>query len=193
MRTSRTIPGLAAALSLVLAACAPPEGAPGTGADASTEDASATGDPGPSAAGGATAGELAPAPDRAAILAATERYYDALSARDWDAFAAAFWPGATLTTVWQPPGTPSDTVTFTTVPEFVRQAPLGPGSREIFEERMVSSTTLQQGALAVVWARYEARFGDPGDITEWEGRDAITLLRHAGEWRITQIAYVADE
>lgn len=83
-------------------------------------------------------------------------------------------------------------MTFTTVPEFVEQATLGPGSREIFEGRMVSSTVLQQGALAVVWARYETRFGDPGDITEWKGRVAITLLRHAGEWRTTQIAYVAD-
>lgn len=190
MRTSRTTPGLAIALTLLLPACAPPEGAPGTGADASTGGAPAT-EGARSSREDPTAGEPAPAPDRAAILAAAERYYDALSARDWDAFASAFWPGATLATIWRPPGTPGDTVTFTTVPEFVEQAPLGPGSREIFEERMVSSTVL--GALAVVWARYEARFGDSGDITEWEGRDAITMLRHAGEWRITQIAYVADE
>ncbi len=26
-------------------------------------------------------------------------------------------------------------------------------------------------------------------VSEWEGLDAFTLLRHAGEWMITSLAY----
>ncbi len=48
-------------------------------------------------------------------------------------------------------------------------------------------------ALAQVWAAYEARFGDPGDIQEWTGIDAFTLLRFDGRWRIASIAFVAND
>ncbi len=126
------------------------------------------------------------------VLAELEQYYADLSSRDWERFADHFWPGATLTTVWQPPGDTLPRVTATTVPEFVAQAPLGPGSREIFEERMISAHVLGGPELVQVWARYAARFGDPGDIREWTGADAITLMKHDGRWRIVSIAYAAD-
>jgi hypothetical protein len=119
-------------------------------------------------------------------------YYDAFSARDWPRFSEHFWPGATLTTIWAPPGETVPGVVATTVPEFVEQAPEGPGSREIFEERMISAEITVEGGLAQAWVRYRARFGDPGDVMEWEGRDAFTLLLHDGEWRITSLAYAAD-
>lgn len=128
----------------------------------------------------------------AAALAAVEAYYTALSARDWEAFADCFWPGATITTVWQPEGEPAPRVFSVTVPEFVAKAPEGPGSREIFEERLVRAETWVQGDLAQVRADYEARFGDPGDVLEWTGVDALTLVRHAGRWRITSLAFAPD-
>jgi hypothetical protein len=120
-------------------------------------------------------------------------YYDALSARDWGRFEDFFWPGATLTTVWTPPGETDPRVVFTGVPEFVAQAPEGPGSREIFEERLLSAEVTVESGLAQAWVRYHARFGDPGDLLEWEGVDAFTLMRHHGRWRITALAYVPDE
>ena len=121
-----------------------------------------------------------------------DSYYEAFSARDWHLFENHFWPGATMTTIWAPIGELNDRVVVSTIPEFVEQAPLGPGSREIFEERLDSVEIRVEGDLALCWARYHARFGDPGDIMEWEGTDAFTLLRFDGEWKISSLAFLSD-
>jgi hypothetical protein len=130
--------------------------------------------------------------DSVAVMAELEAYYRDLSARDWVAFADHFWPGATITTVWQPPGEDSARVVATSVPAFVAQAPQGPGSREIFEERMLDARVVTVGGLAHAWVRYHARFGDPGAVSEWEGTDAVTLMRHGGRWRIVSLAFQSD-
>ena len=127
------------------------------------------------------------------VRLALEAYYDAFSDRDWPRFRESFWSGATLTTVWQPPGEDAPRVEAVTVPEFVARAPEGPGSREIFEERMLSADVRTRGDLATAWVRYRARFGDPGEVAEWEGTDVVTLLRHDGAWRIVSLAYAAGE
>ena len=129
---------------------------------------------------------------RREVLAELERYYADFSARDWPAFATHFWPGATLTTVWQPPGEPAPRVVVTTVPEFVAKAPEGPSSKPVFEERMLGADIRIIGNLAQAWARYVTRFGDPGALQTWRGVDAFTLMRHEGRWRIVSLAY-ADE
>jgi ketosteroid isomerase-like protein len=126
------------------------------------------------------------------VLAVIEQYYADFSARDWPRYAEYFWPDARLTTIWQPPGEPAERVVATSITEFIAQAPQGPGSREIFEEKMTSAEALGSGDLAVVWAHYSARFGDPGDVREWTGIDAFTLLRHDGRWRIAALAYSND-
>ncbi|NIM51053.1 MAG: hypothetical protein GTO22_17690 [Gemmatimonadales bacterium] len=80
----------------------------------------------------------------------------------------------------------------TTVPEFVEQAPSGPGSREIFEERMLSAEVHARADLATVFTRYRARFGDVGQVAEWEGIDSFALLKHDGEWRIVSLSFAAE-
>jgi hypothetical protein len=166
-----TLPGLlaaiASALGPLLPACAPGQGA---------------------RAAPPTAREADVASDRA-IRAELLDYYDDLSAREWEAFADHFWPGATITTVWQPPGADAVAVDVGTVERFVELAPQGPGSREIFEERMTRCLVRVHGGLAQAWAHYDASFGDPGEVTEWSGIDAFTLLRHEGRWRIVSIAF----
>ncbi len=129
----------------------------------------------------------------AEILDAVSAYYDALSARDWEAFAECFWPGATITTVWQPQGEPAPRVFSVSIPEFVAKAPEGPGSKPIFEEHMLGAQVWFQGTVAQVRADYVARFGDPGQVMEWTGIDALTLMEHEGRWRITSLAFAADE
>lgn len=133
-----------------------------------------------------------PNPAESEVHQFLESYYDAFSARDWPAFTDHFWDGATMTTIWTPPGETDERVVATSIPDFVAQAPMGPGSREIFEEKMVSARIEVEGDLAQARARYEARFGDPGEIMEWEGFDAFTLLKFRGEWRISSLAYVPD-
>lgn len=122
-----------------------------------------------------------------------EAYYRDFSTRDWDAFAAHFWPGADLTTVWQPPGEDRERVVATSIDEFIAQAPQGPGSREIFEEWIIDAQFRVSGNLAQAWVRFGARFGDPGDVTEWEGTDAITLLRHEGNWKIASLVFASEQ
>ncbi len=126
------------------------------------------------------------------VRKALEAYYDSFSSRDWDRFQQHFWPGAIVTTIWTPSGEEEERVVATTVPEFVAQAPEGPGSREVFEEKMVSAEITVEGPLAQAWARYEARFGDPGEIFEWSGIDTFSLLKHDGQWRIVSVTYAAD-
>jgi hypothetical protein len=131
--------------------------------------------------------------DEQAVLAELREYYADFTDRDWERFASHFWPGATMTTVWPPPGETVPRVVITTVPEFVRMAPQGPGSRSIFQEEMTDAKLRVEGDLAMVWADYEAVFGEPGDVITWTGIDAFTLMRHDGRWRIVSLAYVVDE
>lgn len=121
------------------------------------------------------------------------RYYDALSARDWQLLPASFWPDATLTTIWRPPDESVERVWATTVPAFIAAAPDGPDSQPIFEERPVSMDVHIEGPLASAWVRYRARFGAPDELVCWTGTDLFTLIRHDEEWRIAGIAYIGDE
>lgn len=130
---------------------------------------------------------------RSVILKELDSYYADFSARNWERFSSHFWPGATITTIWQPPGADSERVAVTPVPEFVARAPEGPGSRQIFEERLLDAQMRISGRLAQVWARYRARFGDPGDVEEWEGIDAFTLMKQRGRWKIVSLVFASDE
>jgi hypothetical protein len=127
-----------------------------------------------------------------AVLAELEQYYSDFSSRDWEAYAGHFWPGADLTTVWQPAGEDEDRVIATTIDDFISQAPQGPGSREIFEERMIEAHIRIFNNLAQAWVRYGMRFGDPGEVAEWEGVDAFALLKHGGSWRIASLVFSSE-
>lgn len=126
---------------------------------------------------------------REAILDQLRAYYRDFSALDSAAFASHFWPGADITTAWQPPGARAVRVVIQPVETFIAQWDQGPGSRPIFEERMRSAEVKVHGDLAQVWARYEARFGDTADLMEWEGIDAFTLMRADDRWRIVELAF----
>jgi hypothetical protein len=126
------------------------------------------------------------------ILEALENYYADFSARDWEAFASHFWPGATITTIWAPPGESAPRVVAQTIPDFIAKAPEGPGSKPIFEERMDDARVRAHGNLAQVWAAYTARFGEPGNVLVWKGIDAFSLLKHEDRWRITSLTFAGD-
>ena len=120
------------------------------------------------------------------------QYYRDMSARDWSAYEAHFWPGATLTTVWQPPGEPAPRVAITTIDQFLAQTGAGPDSKPIFEERLVAQEVRLSGNLAQVWARYEATFGDSVSVSTWRGIDAFTWMKYDGRWRIVALAYTDE-
>jgi hypothetical protein len=136
--------------------------------------------------------ETVDAATRAEIMDALHRYYSDFSARRWNAFSTHFWPGATITTIWQPRGEGGERVVITTINQFIDLAPQGPDSKAIFDERMTSADVRVQGNLAHVWGRYHAKFGDPGEVAEWSGIDAFTLMKHDGRWKIVALAFAGE-
>ncbi len=134
--------------------------------------------------------EVATDPMVAVIETRVADYYRDMSARNWGTYREYFWPGATLTTVWQPPGTPAPAVVPTTIEDFIAQTHLGPDSKPIFEERLLRQQVRVRGDVAQVIADYEVRFGEPGSVMTWRGVDAFTWLRHRDEWRISALTYV---
>jgi len=136
---------------------------------------------------------LGPASEETVVRRELAAYYRDLSARDWKVFADHFWPGASITTAWQPPGEEKVRVVPSTVEEFVRLAPQGPDSKPIFEERMVDATITVEGSLAQAWVHYVMRFGEPGDVLEFAGIDSISLLRQEGRWRIASLVFAGQE
>lgn len=142
---------------------------------------------GPRAASQAGADSLQAELERAVV-----QYYQDMSARNWQAYAAHFWPQATLTTVWQPPGEPAPRVVITSIETFLAQTAQGPDSKPIFEERLLSQESRISGNLAQVWAHYAARFGDSTNVATWRGIDAFTWMKHNGQWRIVALAYIDE-
>jgi hypothetical protein len=132
-------------------------------------------------------------PVREDILKELTQYYDHMSARNWGAYASHFWPGATITTVWQAAGEPAPKVLITPIQDFIAQTAQGPDSKPIFEERMVDADVRVSNNLAQVWASYKARFGGLGKVDEWTGIDAFTLMKHDGHWKITGLTFAASE
>ena len=130
---------------------------------------------------------------RAGVEASLRLYYARFSARDWRAFRRSFWPGATITTRWRPPGERRARVWTQTVEEFVRRAPEGPGRMAVFSERMLHAHVTGYGDLANAWVVYEGRWGPSRDsVRTVRGIDAFTLHRDGGEWRITSMAFTPE-
>lgn len=131
--------------------------------------------------------------ERAEVLSHLQQYYESFSSRNWAAVQRAFWPGATVATVWQPPE--EDSVRFfpQSIEDFIAAAPEGPGSRQIFEERMEDADIVLRGSIAQAWVHYSARFGDPGNVLQWEGIDSFSLLRIDGEWRIASLVFLGEQ
>jgi len=130
---------------------------------------------------------------RAEVVAALEEYYDALSDRDWDRFRRTFWGGGIITALWGGPQGGEPSARTQSVADFIAAAPSGPGSREIFEEQMITAEVDVRGAIANVFVRYRARFGDPGDLSAWEGVDSFVLMKARGEWRIVALTFVPGQ
>ncbi len=127
-----------------------------------------------------------------AIRESVEQYYIVMSDRIWGEYQKFFWAGSTLTTVWQPPGEPQPRVIPTTIEDFVAQTHLGPDSQPIFEEQLLDQEIRRRGDVAQVLARYEARFGSEDSVMTWRGVDAMTWLKHDGQWRIAALVFVNE-
>lgn len=126
------------------------------------------------------------------VLAVENRlknYYEVMSQRDWPVYRSFFWENATITTAWQAPGDSVERVDVTTIDDFIKETPNGPDSQPVFEKRMLDSKITVEGNIAEAWINYEAKFGQPDSLMQWNGTDVFTLLRHEGEWRIVSLVF----
>jgi hypothetical protein len=132
---------------------------------------------------------------RSEVLQQLDRYYRDFSARNWEAVATHFWPGATITTITTvggPQGGASRRVVTTSVADFIAGAVEGPETPPLFEERMSRAEVRVEGPIALVWATYRASFGKRGSVEQWTGTDAFTLVKHDGRWGIVSLTFAPE-
>lgn len=130
--------------------------------------------------------DAAIADSTAPVLAAVQRLFDAMAARDTAAARAALLPGAHFralrsdTTPAPPPRVQSDTA-------FLRTLAMRP---ERLRERIWAPVVRVEGPLATVWAPYEFHIDG-----RWShcGVDAVTLVRTAAAgWQVAGIDYTVQ-
>lgn len=120
----------------------------------------------------------AKAPDEVAILAAVQRFFDALSSQDGAAMARTVLPGGIHTSVASLPDGRLE----------LRRRPADGPIAAGLHERMWNPVVTQRGALAVVWTPYE--FQRDGKTTHC-GVDVFNLVKD-GEWKIAGIAWTVE-
>jgi hypothetical protein len=120
-------------------------------------------------------------------------YYRDFNSHDWEALADYFWSGADITTVWQAAGESVDRVVSTSIDEFIADAPRDYLSEETFEAWIVSAEVRVYRDLAQAWVWYGAKLDSDGELAEWDGIDAFTLLKHEDVWKIAALMFTSGD
>jgi hypothetical protein len=137
----------------------------------------------------AEAEAAAPASEDPALSALLCAHYADFGKRDWTAFAAHFWPGATIFTIRQPPGGGHETVVSTTVADYVAEMEkLGAGAGRI-EFQVSKPLCDSDGVVALARVPFAARTLDQTEPHPWRGADVFLLVRHESQWRIASLAF----
>lgn len=127
---------------------------------------------------------LDPAPEKAAVLAVVQRFFDALHNRDGEGLRATCQPGAQITA-----GRPVDGgygLRQRSIEADIAQLAT---AKEVWLERMWSPTVQLNGRIAVVWTRYD--FHRDGKLSH-NGTDCFTLLKTDTGWKIVCAAYSVE-
>jgi len=129
----------------------------------------------------------------AAVRELIDRYYLDFNNRDWEAVADHFWRDAEITTVWREPGENSDRVVHTDIGEFFATAPRENPFGETFQTWTTRANVSVYQDLAQAWVWYGASLDNAGNVLEWEGVDAFTLLRQKNVWKIAALMFTSDD
>lgn len=132
------------------------------------------------------------------VYAALRLYYARMTARDWKVLAQSFWPRAAITAIMG--GTPgakgpaaTERVETITVEEAIRQAAGMKDCPVRFAAEITRANVVTYGPLADAWVTYRVTCGVSRDsVTTHYGIDAIHLMQHAGEWRITGLTFTHE-
>ena len=119
------------------------------------------------------------------VVAAVERLFQAMQARDTVAVRAAFHPGGTGTAVAMQQG--GRVVRSLSTDEFVRSVG---AAQEPLVERMWNPEVRIEGDLATLWAPYDFHIGERFSHC---GTDAVQLIRTDAGWKITAIAWTIHD
>ena len=128
-------------------------------------------------------GSAQAAPDQEAIVAAVNRYFAGMKARDTVAMSASTMPGATLGFAAYRAGKVATGGAISTV-QHANIAAMA----EAPDERLLGAETWQDGDIATVWAPYEIFLGTK---LLHCGYDGVNLARVNGVWQLATIVYTA--
>lgn len=118
--------------------------------------------------------------EKAEVVAAVQRLFDALETRDSVAGMATFHPTATVLVV---AGTPT-TVTTTTPAALV--GGIARSTAGTFKERIFDTEVRIDGDVAQLWAYFTVHIGK---VFNRCGTDAMTLVRSGGTWQISHATF----
>jgi len=131
------------------------------------------------------------------VYAALRLYYARMTARDWTVLAQSFWPRATITAILgapgAPPSDPRERVQTISVEDAIRQATSLKDCPVSFAAEITRANVVTYGPLADAWVTYRVTCGVARDsVTTHYGIDAIHLMKHAGEWRISGLTFTHE-
>lgn len=121
------------------------------------------------------------ASDEQQVIAAAERLFGAMRAKDTDTLRALLHDEARLVSVRA-----SGEMTVRSKEEWIRGIA---GSSVLLDERMRQPEVRIDGHLATLWAPYTFRRGDQVSHC---GTNAFQYVRVAGEWRLIAIAFTTQ-
>ena len=123
------------------------------------------------------------APDRAAILAAVDRHFAGMKARDTAMMASVSYPGASTVAASYRDGR----VTVTARPTHENRPRIAT-STQAPNEWLLAAEVWQDGDVASVWAPYEIQLGDR---LLHCGYDGYHMVREQGRWQIAGTVFTA--
>lgn len=133
------------------------------------------------------------------VYAALRLYYARVTARDWRALAASFWPRASITAIMGADGgTPAEPaergqVQTIGIEQAIRRAAAMHDCPISHSTEMLRANVQVYGPLADAWVVYEYRCGVTRDSsTTHLGVDAFHLMKHGREWRIAGLTFTHE-
>lgn len=123
-----------------------------------------------------------PVPDRDAVIAVVQRFFDAMAARDAAKMAAVLMPEGRFCSVRE-----DGSVRSTTIKEYVERLPSG---KEKLLERMWNPEVKMRGGIAVVWTPYD--FYRDGTFSHC-GIDAFDLVKTPDGWKISGAIFTIEK
>jgi hypothetical protein len=123
-------------------------------------------------------------PERAAVIAAVQQFFDGMAANDPKAMADVLVPDGMAASMRPSPGGPP-ALRLTPFKQFLE--PRTNGDRYL--ERMWDPVVSRRGSLAVVWAPYEFQLNGK---TSHCGVDVFNLVKIDGRWRIAVASWTVE-